>query len=137
MAHRYPDSQNSFALNGWVGLTPRPDREYDGNWYTSNGGVPFMNAIKAFCPNCGVIERTVAQQIGGKITFGLAGAALGTRAVKDPMVSLICALGLTSTTKAYVPVGRLIGSEGESVKFLELLAASPRRLTLFMVRTGV
>lgn len=74
------------------GLDPRPDREYDRNWYTSNGGVPFMNPIKAFCPNCGVIERTVAQQIGGKITFGLAGAALGTRAAKDPMVSLICAL---------------------------------------------
>jgi len=48
-----------------------------------------MNAI---CPNCGVIERTVAQQIGGKITFGLAAAALGAKTVKDPMVALVCAL---------------------------------------------
>ena len=46
-----------------------------------------MNAI---CPNCGVIERTVAQQIGGKITFGLASAALGTRAVKNPLVIAAC-----------------------------------------------
>jgi predicted RNA-binding Zn-ribbon protein involved in translation (DUF1610 family) len=48
-----------------------------------------MNAI---CPNCGVIERTVAQQIGGKITFGLAAAAFGTKAAKDPMVMLLCTL---------------------------------------------
>jgi predicted RNA-binding Zn-ribbon protein involved in translation (DUF1610 family) len=46
-----------------------------------------MNAI---CPNCGVIERTVAQQIGGKITFGLAAAALGTRAVKNPLITAVC-----------------------------------------------
>jgi len=46
-----------------------------------------MNVI---CPRCGVIERTVAQQIGGKITFGLAAAALGTRAVKNPLVAAFC-----------------------------------------------
>lgn len=46
-----------------------------------------MNAI---CPNCGVIERTVAQQIGGKITFGLAAAALGTRAAKNPLITAVC-----------------------------------------------
>ena len=46
-----------------------------------------MNAI---CPNCGVIERTIAQQIGGKITFGLAAAALGTRAVKNPLITAVC-----------------------------------------------
>jgi hypothetical protein len=48
-----------------------------------------MNAI---CPNSGVIERTVAQQIGGKITFGLAAAALGTRTVKNPLVTAVCAI---------------------------------------------
>jgi predicted RNA-binding Zn-ribbon protein involved in translation (DUF1610 family) len=48
-----------------------------------------MNAI---CPNCGVVERTVAQQIGGKITFGLAAAALGTKTVKDPWVAFACVL---------------------------------------------
>ena len=42
------------------------------------------------CPNCGVIERTVAQQIGGKITFGLAAAALGTRAAKNPLITAVC-----------------------------------------------
>jgi predicted RNA-binding Zn-ribbon protein involved in translation (DUF1610 family) len=41
-----------------------------------------MNTITAFCPNCGVIERTVAQQIGGKITWGLAASAFGPQAVK-------------------------------------------------------
>ena len=46
-----------------------------------------MNAI---CPNCGVIERTVAQQIGGKITFGLAAAALGARAIKNPLIAAAC-----------------------------------------------
>ncbi len=46
-----------------------------------------MNAI---CPNCGAIERTVAQQIGGKITFGLAAAALGTRTVKNPLITAVC-----------------------------------------------
>jgi predicted RNA-binding Zn-ribbon protein involved in translation (DUF1610 family) len=46
-----------------------------------------MNTI---CPNCGVIERTVAQQLGGKITFGLAAAALGTRALKNPLITAVC-----------------------------------------------
>jgi len=51
-----------------------------------------MNAI---CPNCGVIERTVAQQIGGRITFGLAGAAFGKQALKNPLAAFGCAvLGL-------------------------------------------
>jgi len=51
-----------------------------------------MNTIKAFCPNCGVIERTVAQQIGGKITLGLAGLAFGGKALKDPGVTALCAI---------------------------------------------
>jgi predicted RNA-binding Zn-ribbon protein involved in translation (DUF1610 family) len=46
--------------------------------------------MNAFCPRCGVIERTVAQQVGGKITFGLTAAALGTRAVKNPLVAAFC-----------------------------------------------
>lgn len=46
--------------------------------------------MSAICPNRGVIERTVAQQIGGKITFGLAAAALGTRAVKNPLITAGC-----------------------------------------------
>jgi hypothetical protein len=46
-----------------------------------------MNEI---CPNCGVIERNVAQQIGGKIAFGLAAAALGTRTVKNPLITAVC-----------------------------------------------
>ncbi|HEU0048615.1 MAG TPA: hypothetical protein VFQ43_13540 [Nitrososphaera sp.] len=50
-----------------------------------------MNAI---CPNCGVIERTVAQQIGGKISFGLAGAAFGKQAVKkNPLLGIACVVG--------------------------------------------
>jgi hypothetical protein len=47
-----------------------------------------MNAI---CPNCGLIERTVAQQIGGKMSFGLAGAAFGKQAVKkNPLLGIAC-----------------------------------------------
>ena len=52
-----------------------------------------MNTIRVFCPNCGILERTVAQQIGGKITFGLAALAFGKKALKDPVLSLICAIG--------------------------------------------
>lgn len=49
-----------------------------------------MNAI---CPNCGVIERTVAQQIGGKVSFGLAGAAFGNQAVKkNPLLGFACVI---------------------------------------------
>jgi hypothetical protein len=48
-----------------------------------------MNAI---CPRCSLVERIVAQQIGGKITFGLAAAALGTPAVKNPLVAAFCVL---------------------------------------------
>jgi hypothetical protein len=48
-----------------------------------------MNAI---CLNCGAIERTVAQQIGGKITLGLASATFGMKAVKDPLIAGLCGL---------------------------------------------
>ena len=47
-----------------------------------------MNTI---CPNCGFIERTVAQQIGGKISFGLAAAAFGKQAAKkNPLLGITC-----------------------------------------------
>jgi hypothetical protein len=46
--------------------------------------------MTAICSRCGVIERTVAQQIGGRITFGVAAAALGARALKDPMIIIVC-----------------------------------------------
>jgi predicted RNA-binding Zn-ribbon protein involved in translation (DUF1610 family) len=46
--------------------------------------------MAVICPRCGVIERTVAQQIGGKITFGLAATVLGTRAAKNPLVAAFC-----------------------------------------------
>jgi len=49
--------------------------------------------VSAFCPNCGVIEQTVAQQIGGKITFAVAAAALGRRAAKNPLVTAVAVLG--------------------------------------------
>ena len=49
--------------------------------------------MNALCPNCGFIKQTVAQQIGGKITFGLASAALGARAVKNPVLAALCVVG--------------------------------------------
>jgi hypothetical protein len=51
--------------------------------------------MKSICPNCGVVERTVAQQIGGEITFGVVAATFGARATKNPLLAAICAvLGL-------------------------------------------
>jgi predicted RNA-binding Zn-ribbon protein involved in translation (DUF1610 family) len=46
--------------------------------------------MSVICPRCGVIERTVVQQIGGKIAFGLAGATLGQKALKNPLITAIC-----------------------------------------------
>lgn len=48
--------------------------------------------MKIVCPNCGILERTIAQQIGGKISFGLAAAAFGTRELKDPVLAFVCML---------------------------------------------
>ena len=60
--------------------------------------------MKILCPNRGLIEQTVAQQAGGEITFGLAVTALGTRAVKNPLIAALWVVaGLT--------VGRYIGRE--------------------------
>jgi predicted RNA-binding Zn-ribbon protein involved in translation (DUF1610 family) len=44
--------------------------------------------MKEFCPSCGVFERTVAQQIGGRIVFSAAGAALGTEALRNPLIAI-------------------------------------------------
>jgi len=59
-----------------------------------------MNTI---CPNCGLIERTIAQQIGGKVTVGLAALAFGNQA-KDPLVTAL-------VTLAGVAVGHYIDQE--------------------------
>lgn len=44
-----------------------------------------MNAI---CPNCGAVELTVRQQIGGRLVLTAAGATVGTRALKNPWVAI-------------------------------------------------
>lgn len=49
--------------------------------------------MSAICLNGGFIKQTVEQQIGGKITFGLASAALGARAVKNPVIAALCVVG--------------------------------------------
>ena len=49
----------------------------------------FMNAI---CPNCGVIQLAVRQQIGGRLVFAAAGATLGTRALKNPWIAIALAI---------------------------------------------
>jgi hypothetical protein len=40
------------------------------------------------CPNCGVIQLTVRQQIGGRLVFAAVGATLGTRALKNPWIAI-------------------------------------------------
>ena len=45
-----------------------------------------------FCPNCGPVTITPAQQFAGKLAFSAAGALLGLKAAKDPMVAVVCAL---------------------------------------------
>ena len=44
--------------------------------------------MNAMCPNCGAIQVTVRQQIGGRLVFAAAGAAFGTRAVKNPWIAI-------------------------------------------------
>jgi len=49
-----------------------------------------MNTIGAFCPHCGLIERTVAQQIGGKIAFGAASYVFEQKALKkNPALGIL------------------------------------------------
>lgn len=44
-----------------------------------------MNAV---CPNCGVIELAVRQQIGGRLVFAAAGATFVARALKNAWVTI-------------------------------------------------
>jgi hypothetical protein len=62
--------------------------------------------MTAMCPRCGVIERTVAQQIGGKLTFGLVAAALGPQAVKNPLVAAFCVVAGLIVGHYYRPGGQ-------------------------------
>ncbi len=48
--------------------------------------------MKAVCPNCGLIELTVAQQIGGRLACAAVGAAFGARTLKNPFAVLLCTL---------------------------------------------
>jgi predicted RNA-binding Zn-ribbon protein involved in translation (DUF1610 family) len=45
--------------------------------------------MKAICPNCGVLELTVRQQVGGRLVFAAAGATLGARALKNPWIAIV------------------------------------------------
>jgi len=48
--------------------------------------------MQGMCPNCGLINLTVAQQIGGKLACAAAGAAFGSRVLKNPFAALLCTL---------------------------------------------
>lgn len=45
--------------------------------------------MTVICPNCGLVERTVAQQIGGRLVFSGAAAAFGAKALKNPLAALL------------------------------------------------
>jgi predicted RNase H-like nuclease len=44
------------------------------------------------CQNCGPLTISPAQQVAGKITLAAAGATLGLKATKDPLVAVVCGL---------------------------------------------
>ena len=44
--------------------------------------------MNAMCPNCGVVQLTVRQQIGGRLVFAAAGATFGTGAMKNPWIAI-------------------------------------------------
>jgi hypothetical protein len=48
--------------------------------------------MKGICPNCGLFEREVAEQIGGRIAFAAAGVAIGTKSLKNPIVAIVLAV---------------------------------------------
>lgn len=49
--------------------------------------------MNVFCPRCGVIERTVAQQIGGKIAFGAISYTFGKTALrKEPVLGILATI---------------------------------------------
>lgn len=60
--------------------------------------------MKAFCPNCGLIELTVAQQLGGKLACGAASYAFGARVSKNPVIAILC-------TVAGIAIGNAIDKE--------------------------
>jgi len=60
--------------------------------------------MQALCPNCGLINLTVAQQIGGSLACAAAGAAFGARVLKNPFAALLCTL-------AGLEIGKYIDTE--------------------------
>lgn len=48
--------------------------------------------MRGVCPNCGIVELTVAQQIGGRIACAAAGAMFGAGVMKHPAAALLCGL---------------------------------------------
>jgi predicted RNA-binding Zn-ribbon protein involved in translation (DUF1610 family) len=44
------------------------------------------------CPNCGPLTISPAQQFAGKVTLAAAGAVLGLKASKDPVIVILCGL---------------------------------------------
>jgi predicted RNA-binding Zn-ribbon protein involved in translation (DUF1610 family) len=48
--------------------------------------------MQGSCPNCGLVNLTVGQQVGGKLAFALGGAALGGQGMKSPIAMLFFGL---------------------------------------------
>lgn len=48
--------------------------------------------MKYFCPNCGPLMISPSQQIAGKLTLGAAGAIMGFKASRDPVITLVSGL---------------------------------------------
>ena len=49
--------------------------------------------MQAICPNCGLLPLTLGQRFGATITCTLSGAAIGSKAVRDPYAKLLCLVG--------------------------------------------
>lgn len=45
--------------------------------------------MTVICPNCGLIERTVAQQMGGRLVFAGAAAAFGAKVLRNPVSAIL------------------------------------------------
>jgi hypothetical protein len=48
--------------------------------------------MTVICPSCGLVERTVAQQIGGRLVFSGAAATFGAKALKNPLAAILLAI---------------------------------------------
>jgi len=48
--------------------------------------------MKTSCRNCGFVNLTVGQRIGGRFVCAAAGAVFGARTMKNPAVALLCTL---------------------------------------------